>query len=252
MRASLLLAVFLVLTGCQGEEVYTAKVVLAEIKLRDKSTLSGFACSTSDGRLTTNKSRALLARAFTVSETDRSIVVLRATMVMDYVSLGGYPRCRATEIVNYCTEEGHSCKPVSALRTCIDLDPLEIPIRSLGEAVDLVDNAGQVFADYVKERLAGQVFTDDAPDTESILRLVGTVESCEEIEARGDLAFEPEALLGCSYSCPLVPSAARGEILLDFEGIGACENDVVTCSSNLFAPRSQREVPGIPGTDSSP
>jgi len=252
MSARWLSLVLCIVGACQAEQVHSAEIVLAEIKLRDKSTLSGFACSTSDGRVTTNRSRALLSRAFTVSETDRFTVVLRASVVMDYVSLGGYPRCRATEIVNYCTQEGKSCEPVAKLRSCLDLAPLEIPIGSLGEAADLVDNAGQVFADYVKDQVAGEVFTRDAPDTESILRLVGTVETCDELEARGELDFDPEALLGCSYSCPIVPSAARGEILLDFEGIGPCENDVITCASPSFAPRSQREVPGIPGTADSP
>ena len=233
--------------GCEAEDVHSAQIVLAEIKLGKKSTLSGFACSTSDGRLAANKSKALLARAFTPSS-DTQNVVLKASMVIDYVALGGYPRCRATEIVNYCNEEGNSCEPLASRRVCIDLPPLDIPVATLASALDLIDTAGAIFEEYVKTGLAGELVTRDAPDTEAILRLVGTTETCDDIDARGGLDFESEQLLGCSYSCPLVPSAARGEILLDFEGLGPCEQDVITCAGTSFAPRSQRDVPGLMGS----
>ncbi len=243
-----LLLLFSCCTSCQAEAVHTADIVLSEIKLGKKSTLAGFACSTSDGTITANKSRALLARAFKASETNPKLVILRATVVMDYVALGGYPRCRATEIANYCGDEGNDCNPVQSRRTCLDLEPVEIPVATFSAALDLIDTAGAVFAKYVKEQVSGELVTRDAPDTESILRLVGTTETCAEIEARDGLAFDEDRLLGCSYSCPLVPSAARGEILLDFEGVGACERDVITCAGTSFAPRSQRDVPGIMGT----
>lgn len=236
--------------ACEAETVHNAEIVLSQIKLGQKSTLAGFACSTSDGRLTSNRSRALLARAFTASEDNPDEVTLSATVVLDYVALGGYPRCRATEIANYCSEEGNECKPVASRRVCLDLEPLDIPVETFSAALTLIDTAGAVFADYVKERLAGELVTRDAPNTEAILRLVGTTESCDELEARDGLDFDSERLLGCSYSCPLVPSAARGEILLDFEGVGPCERDVITCAGDSFAPRSQRDVPGIIGSRS--
>jgi len=237
--------------GCQAEEVHTATLVLSEIKRGEKSTLAGFACTTSDGRLASGRSTALLSRAYSASPIDTTVAVLQATVVLDYVELGGYPRCRATEIVNYCAEEGKSCEPVSSQRVCLDLEPLEIPLKDVAAFVELVKKSGAVFSDYVKTRVAGNLVTSDAPDTESILRLVGTTETCDELDARGGLDFDPDKLLGCSYSCPLVPSAARGEILLDFEGIGACEDDVIVCAGTSFAPRSQREIPGI-GQSASP
>ncbi len=237
--------------GCDAEELHTATLVLSEIKRGDKSALSGFACTTSDSRFAARGSTVLLARAYTESPVSAKVAVVKATMVIDYVALGGYPRCRATEIVNYCAEEGKSCEPIARQRQCLDLDPLEIPVKDLAALVSLYQRSSAVFADYAKTRLSGELVTRDAPDVESIVRLVGTTETCNELEARGGLDFDPEKLIGCSYSCPLVPSAVRGEILLDFESVGACEDDVIACAGTSFAPRSQREIPGI-GQSASP
>ncbi len=231
--------------GCESEQVHTAELVLSAIEVGNKSTLAGFACSTSDGRLLPGRSRALLSRAFQISASDQSVVVLRATVVMDYVALGGYPRCRVTALANFCGAEGHMCAPEPSRRVCLDLEPLEIPVKTSSAVFDLVARAGVVFEDYVKGRVAGQLVTGDAPDQEAIVRMVGTTETCDELAARGGLDFDSERLLGCTYSCPLVPSAARGEIVLDFEGLGPCERDVIGCAGTAFSPRDQRDLLGV-------
>lgn len=240
----LLLPVFLL--GCQPEEVVTAQLTLAQIQRGDVYALSGFACTTSDGRPAVMQSEALGARAFTASETQQGAVVVNATLVLDYIRLGGYPRCRANTILNYCAEEGRDCVPMASERVCIDLEPLTISVETLQQLTELKRNGSSLFADFVRERVSGSVVTSGAPDEEAILRLVGTTETCAQIEARGGLDFDTDKLLGCSYSCPLVPSAARGEILLDFEGVGRCENDVIRCASERFAPREQGELPDVP------
>jgi hypothetical protein len=215
--------------------VHDVHVSLAELnnQLTGKSTLSGFACTERDADL--KKPTYLLQRAMTSDQDD---IRLQATVVVDAIRLDGYPRCRLSEIANFCTAKGQACAPITSERRCFDLPAKSFPVQNAVDRAQLLARLGNEFASYINEGLEGKLLTNDALGQEVLLRLVGTTQTCAELEQAGTLTFVADRLLGCTYSCPLVLSAARGEIVLDSEAIGRCEDQVIACASPTFAPLS--------------
>jgi hypothetical protein len=259
-----LIAFGLVLTACKGTEVHTIELTLASsqrhITLKPKlngdpggnvayTSYAGFGCADAqDKDETPHLPNLLTARAYKFALGKHSIdAQLHATVVVDTIRIDGYPRCRATEIYNFCSTR--KCAPIESERRCFDLPTTTVPLS--GDRVQVVQKALEAFSDYLKEGLKDALVTDQALDEEVIIRLVGTTETCDELEARGSLAFDPTKLLGCSYSCPIVPTAVHGEVLLDLDALTQrlCEPAVRACAADSFSPDTQGETVEISGFD---
>jgi hypothetical protein len=242
--------------ACERTEVRTIELTVAERSREldlppllagetgDKvhyDSYAGFGCldvQNADG--TTRFPTMMVARAYDLQHVLLlAEVPLRASVVVDTIRLGGYPRCRATEILNFCA--ARDCSPIASERRCFDLPRVTVPI-----AHDLradTEKLLNVFHRYIKEGLKDALVTSDAVDEEVIMRLVGTTETCDELDKKGSLAFDPTKLLGCNYSCPIVPTAVRGEVLLDLDALTSfCEPVVRACAAATFSPGPEEQT----------
>jgi hypothetical protein len=249
--------VLLLVLACERVEVRTIELTVAEstreLDLQPRlpgetsgtvsyDSYAGFGClDLQDSDEPIHLPTMMVARAYDVPPVLRpSEVALRASVVVDTIRLGGYPRCRATEILNFCAER--DCKPIEAERRCFDLPAVQVPIANDRRAD--VEKLLNVFHQYIRDGLKDALVTSDAVDEEVIMRLVGTTERCEDLEQRADLSFDPARLLGCNYSCPIVPTAVRGEVLLDLDALtqSFCEPAVRACAAASFSPAPAEET----------
>jgi hypothetical protein len=239
------------LTACERVEVRTIELRVAEttreLDLAPRlpgetsgtvtyDSYAGFGClDLPDSDEPLHAPTMMVARAFTVPPVLRPVeVTLRASVVVDTIRLGGYPRCRATEILNFCAER--DCAPIASERRCFDLPTLTVPVE--GDRRADTEKLLNVFHRYIRDGLKDALVTADAVDEEVIMRLVGTTERCAELESKTKLAFDVTRLLGCNYSCPIVPTAVRGEVLLDLDALtqSFCEPAVRACAAETFSP----------------
>lgn len=221
----------LLAAGCAEDEiVHDAVLQLAELRdpRSDGGVLAGFAC-TESGELQLAPASPLLARA--IVPDGRGGAVLQASIVVDAIALHGYPHCRLSELLNHCSADP-GCDVLVSERRCFDLPPLA-GVAALRQSVWAL---GPPFAAHVRGALSGMLLTAHASDEQILYRAVGTTQSCAALAQAGTPDFAPDGLLGCAYSCPLVPSAARGEIVLDFDALGRCEPQVRACASSRFLP----------------
>lgn len=147
----------------------------------------------------------------------------RASIVLDFMSLGGVPGCRTGQMIKWC--KTHTCKPLSAKRVCVEVtlpSPDDDRTRLRGALAEALRGSGAALA--------------DAPDEFVMVRVVGTTESCSAlaVDGAGSLPpFDKSALLGCAYSCPVLLDQAQDDVYLGFETFqDACEQAVKTCSDD--------------------
>ena len=198
MRAALLL---LLLTGC----VETRSVALTFGE--EGEGLDGFMCRDSGGQL-------LLSRLPGDG---------KASIVIDFVQLGGVPGCRTGQLMKWCT--GHDCRAIQRTRSCVEvtLPAPGLPREELRAAL-----LSTLRASGPKDALA------DAPDEFVLVRVVGTTQACDEVLPAGDAPlpeFDVTKLVGCAYSCPVLFDKVEQDVYLGFETLTAqCEQGVRICS----------------------
>jgi hypothetical protein len=137
-------------------------------------------------------------------------------LIVDFVSLGGLPSCRFQELVDWC-EDGE-CSATLVERRCIRFP---IPgIEREGFRESLEQAIGQLDGEIVA----------NAPDYPLIVRIVATVESCEEALVSTEL--REEDLIGCMYSCPTRLDDQMGPLVLDLDANGtSCWDTLTWCAS---------------------
>ncbi len=176
--------------------------------------LDGFMCKDSTGKY-------LLDRA----QNDGGIAP--ASLVVDFVRLGGVPGCRTGQLIKWCAT--HECRPLSSSRACV---PTTVPAITTGMMREELRAA--LLSAF---RLTGENgVIGDAPDEFVIVRVVGSLESCSQLMPPMGTelpAFDKTKLLGCAYSCPvLLDRVQQGQdVYLGFETLTAqCEQGVRSCS----------------------
>lgn len=154
-----------------------------------------------------------------------------ASIVTDIVGIeNGQPGCRTGQLIEWCSEPGRTCAPMSRLRTCL---PISLPTGVTG-----VDR--EQVRERVREQmrtLSGKNIVGVAPDEFVILRMVATRQPCSEVEGDGDTlpTLDPTRLVGCAYSCPTLFDRADDSIYLGFETLDAfCEPGVRICAGNTL------------------
>ncbi len=157
---------------------------------------------------------------------DRRAPEAKASLIVDFVRLGGVPGCRVSQLISWCA--AHDCKPIPGGRSC--LPDIELPTGvSATPREELRGRLREAIS-----RLSGAGVTPDAPDEFVLVRVVGTLQSCAEVEGSGDVlpALEPSKLLGCAYSCPVLLDRVDQDVYLGFDTlVGACEQGVRTCAA---------------------
>jgi hypothetical protein len=153
-----------------------------------------------------------------------------ASLVFDFIALQGVPGCRTGQLLQWCKD--HDCSPIESARGCVSLtlqtpaDDREALRTQLREAM---------------KKVRGHEAIPDAPDEWVLVRVVGTTETCEEIEQRS--AKEPmvtSQLLGCAYSCPVRLDDVQQAVYLGFDGfVGKCAQGVLICSAEQLSWRTQ-------------
>jgi hypothetical protein len=141
-------------------------------------------------------------------------------VVVDVVDLGGTPSCRNSILQEWCEE--HECFPLLRDRTC---HPVNVPFeagvtlqQSLVEAV---------------EKLEGTLLIEDAPDSGVVVRVVFTVQPCEELMTSA--AFADDSLVGCLFSCPALLDNLSQSLSLDLDLSNIdCLSGVRWCSAEDF------------------
>ena len=162
-----------------------------------------------------------------------------ASLVVDFIPLGGTPDCRLPGLVGWCTQ--HACTPLAASRICIPRDLS----RFVAGGAPLVQ-AGLA----TLMSLSGTSVSSDAPEGPLIVRVVGTTESCDELARSADLSFDHCRVFGCAYSCPTTLQAVDGTLHLDIDFLmssmndHACEGFVELCASPRLTPTSSAACGG--------
>ena len=146
-----------------------------------------------------------------------------ASLVVDFVRLGGVPGCRTGQLIKWCAT--HECVPIQTTRSCVDVT---LPAPGAPREELRASLLASLRASGAKEALA------DAPDEFVIVRVVGTTQACDTLlpAASAELpAFDKSLLVGCAYSCPVLLDKVEQDLYLGFETLtGVCEQGVRTCS----------------------
>jgi len=187
-RSVLCASTFLfVLAACNTEDVKVATLSFAKQR--------GFDCKDA----TTG---ALLASRITSNQGEASLVI-------DYLRLGGVPHCRPAQLVDWCHDK--TCPTVPEARVCM---PISVP-SSATPVVSLL------------RTLQGTVVSPSAPEDYVLVRAVVTTEACDQVGAK----FDPHRIAGCVYSCPTL-LGADGAVLLDLDTTdNNCEGNVDVCAA---------------------
>lgn len=178
----------------------------------DGEGLDGFLCKDASGKF-------LLER---LQEADGGTAT--ASLVVDFIHLGGVPGCRTGQLIKWC--ESHDCSPLRTTRSCVTVP---LPSRTDGLTRDALRTA---VLNAMKQADAAEVIAD-APDEFVLARVVGTTQPCADIApvAPAELpAFESADLLGCAYSCPVLFDKVEQDVYLGFETVTGCEQGVRICA----------------------
>lgn len=147
----------------------------------------------------------------------------KASLVVDFVRLGGVPGCRTGQMVKWCAT--HDCVPIQSTRSCVDVT-LPAPGAPREEL------RAQLLA--AMRASGGAEAISDAPDEFVLVRVVGTTQACDTLLPAGNEplpAFDKSLLVGCAYSCPVLFDKVEQDVYLGFETLTAmCEQGVRTCS----------------------
>lgn len=172
---------------------------------------AGFACKRANGDLMVQD--ALNGNQFAMS------------LVVDFLDMnGGVPLCRGDAISTWCQDHGG----------CL---PIEIPggVRFCTEMRLVVDPQDPVAAAAAfNAALSGAVVIGDAPDGAVMVRVVGTVQRCSEVESWTGTsypAYAPGKVVGCEYSCPVfLDEVEHLTVSLDTFDQN-CEQQVLSCAA---------------------
>jgi hypothetical protein len=146
-----------------------------------------------------------------------------ASLVVDFVRLGGVPGCRTGQLIKWCAT--HDCVPIQTTRSCIEvtLPAPGAPREELRASLLAAMRASRGW-----EALA------DAPDEFVLVRVVGTAQGCDSLLPTGGNplpAFDKSQLVGCAYSCPVLFDKVEQDVYLGFETLVAeCDQGVRICS----------------------
>lgn len=147
----------------------------------------------------------------------------RASLVVDFVRLGGVPGCRTGKLVKWCAT--HECTPIQSTRSCLDVT---LPAPGAPREELRASLLAALRASGARQALA------DAPDEFVLVRVVGTTQACDTLLPAGNAAlpaFDQSRLVGCAYSCPVLFDKVEEDVYLGFETLTAdCEQGVRTCS----------------------
>ncbi|MDP2269696.1 MAG: hypothetical protein Q8K32_03125 [Archangium sp.] len=147
----------------------------------------------------------------------------RASLVVDFIRLGGVPGCRSGQLVKWCAS--HKCEAIQSTRSCLEVT-LPQPGGDREEFRKKLLDALRAAGPY--QALA------DAPDEFVLVRVVGTTQACDSVlPAGGDALplFDKSKLVGCAYSCPVLLEKVEQDVYLGFDTFDAfCEKGVGTCS----------------------
>lgn len=146
-----------------------------------------------------------------------------ASLVVDFVRLGGVPGCRTGKLVNWCAT--HECKPIQSTRSCLDVT---LPLPGAPREELRAQLLAALRAAGSKEAIA------DAPDEFVLVRVVGTAQRCDELLPQGPAPlpeFDKSQLVGCAYSCPVLFDKVEEDVYLGFETLTVqCDQGVRICS----------------------
>lgn len=155
---------------------------------------------------------------------------LEVNLVVDLIEMGdGIPSCRPTQIRAWCAT--HDCHASEGRRVIQPFDELAG-----------IDPGTEATQDEVLQALANldgnRIFSDVPSGKALILRVVGTIQpmaSLDDTVTSGRYAlFDTAGLLGVAYSCPVVLSAASGELFLGFDALTTqCESGVIVASGSF-------------------
>lgn len=156
---------------------------------------------------------------------DPSGAVRPANLVVDLIRLGGVPGCRSGQLVKWCAV--HECSAIASSRSCVTVN-LPADVSTL-ERPDLRAR----ILDSLRA-VSGHSIVEDAPGEFLLLRIIGTAQSCDEMMTSADEIplFDPEQLVGCAYSCPVLIDEVEQDVYLGFETLTAqCEQGVRLCAA---------------------
>ncbi len=184
--------------------------------------LDGFLCKDKDGM------------SYMLDRLGTSPGFASVSIVADLVSLeNGQPGCRTGQLIKWCapTDGGHDCRPLQKRRVCVS-GQLPTGIKD----TKVRDDQRKAVLTAMRDSLTGKRMITDAPDEFVMVRIVGTMQPCEEIapESGETPPFTDSQLLGCAYSCPVLLDRAD-DVYLGFDGlVGACEQGVRICASSTL------------------
>jgi hypothetical protein len=148
--------------------------------------------------------------------------VASASMVIDFLDLGGVPSCRVSELVAWCAT--HDCHIVPGARVCL---AIELPT-----GIDGLTRAQQrTKVQTALASLKGDQVTPNAPSDFVMVRAIATSQPCDALTGVDLPEFDPARLLGCAYSCPVLFNSVDDAVYLGFDTLTAdCEQGLRICS----------------------
>lgn len=122
--------------------------------------------------------------------TERAVASQRVAFIVDFIALGGQPKCDTDSLSTWC--ESHACTVVG--RSCFDA------AVASGSATETSNQAiAKAYASIRGEKLTAAV-----PSEPVLVRLVATTETCSTLMAKTAAPFECAKLVGCASSCPVL------------------------------------------------
>jgi len=147
-----------------------------------------------------------------------------ASLVIDFVRLGGLPGCRSGQLIRWCTD--HDCAVMPEHRVCLPAPLPDITGLPRAEAREQIREA--------LRSLSGATVASKAPEEFIIVRITATLQTCDALAA-SPTTVEPlkeEELVGCAYSCPALLDAIEGDVYLGFDTLTEqCAQGVRVCAS---------------------
>jgi hypothetical protein len=129
-------------------------------------------------------------------------VCRRAAYVFDFVEVPGVPSCRGAALVDWCGTPGR-CRV--AARRCFEVDTCVSSSAATSASVH----------DGLRAATGGVVL-DSPPSSTVLVRLVGTAQSCADVDTTG---LTRSDVFGCAYSCPVQLTSTQGAVQLDLDAL---------------------------------
>jgi hypothetical protein len=169
----------------------------------------------------------VVGRTQTAANRSRDLVY-----VFDFVTMTGFPRCGAGSIADFCT--GDACALSVEDRRCV-----RVPREHLDAVLAAHPGELPTPIEVVPDEALGALLAD-APDGPLLIRLVATMEDASGLcDGAAIRRFDPDLVVGCAYSCPVVLDDAREPIPLDLDpsfGPWCTFREVEACAQFLLSP----------------